>query len=107
LAVASTESKLKGEQAKKPRPYEIVEGPFDAAGIAAEALPVSHSVEGATAYTPDPSAGAVVYTGDFRLHGYKGNQTYRLLSVLQNLIQLHSFVKARELAQPCTTARKR
>lgn len=36
---------------------------------------MSHSLEGATAYILETSAGSVVYTGDFRFHGYKGDLT--------------------------------
>lgn len=73
------ESKLHGEKAKKPRPYNIVEDKFTVGGLEAEALPVSHSLEGATAYILHTSAGAVVYTGDFRFHGYKGDETRRFV----------------------------
>ena len=37
-----------------------------------KAFPVDHSVYGATAYAFETSAGWVVYTGDFRLHGRNG-----------------------------------
>ena len=73
------ESKLYGEKAKKPRPYNIVENRFTVGGLEAEALPVSHSLEGATAYILQTSAGPVVYTGDFRFHGYKGDETRRFV----------------------------
>ena len=73
------ESKLQGEKAKKPRPYNIVESSFTVGGLDAEALPVSHSLEGATAYILHTSAGPVVYTGDFRFHGYKGDETRRFV----------------------------
>jgi len=73
------ESKLYGEKAKKPRPYTIVEKRFNVGGLEAEALPVSHSLEGATAYILHTSAGAVVYTGDFRFHGYNGDETRRFV----------------------------
>jgi ribonuclease J len=73
------ESKLYGEKAKKPRLYNIVEGAFSAGGLDAEALPVSHSLEGATAYILHTSVGPVVYTGDFRFHGYKGDETRRFV----------------------------
>jgi ribonuclease J len=75
ISSRGTESKLKGEEAKKPRPYNIVEGAFNAGGLEVEALPVSHSLEGATSYILYTSAGPVVYTGDFRFHGYKGDAT--------------------------------
>ena len=73
------ESKLYGENTKKPRPYNLVEGSFAVGGLEAEALPVSHSLEGATAYIIHTSAGPVVYTGDFRFHGYKGDETRRFV----------------------------
>ena len=74
-----SESKLTGEKAKKPRPYNVIEDRFAVAGLEAEALPVSHSLEGATAYILHTSAGPVVYTGDFRFHGYKGDETRRFV----------------------------
>jgi ribonuclease J len=73
------ESKLYGEKMKKPRPYNIVEGRFTVGGLDVEALPVSHSLEGATAYILHTSAGPVVYTGDFRFHGCKGDETRRFV----------------------------
>jgi ribonuclease J len=73
------ESKLYGEKAKKPRPYNMVENRFTVGELDVEALPVSHSLEGATAYILQTSAGPVVYTGDFRFHGYKGDETRRFV----------------------------
>jgi ribonuclease J len=73
------ESKLQGEKTKKPRPYNIVDNRFTVGELEAEALPVSHSLEGATAYILHTSAGPVVYTGDFRFHGYKGDETRRFV----------------------------
>jgi ribonuclease J len=73
------ESKLYGEKAKKPRQYNIVENQFSVGELVVEALPVSHSLEGATAYILHTSAGPVVYTGDFRFHGYKGDETRRFV----------------------------
>jgi ribonuclease J len=73
------ESKLYGEKTKKPRLYNIVENQFTIGGLEVEALPVSHSLEGATAYILQTSAGPIVYTGDFRFHGYKGAETRRFV----------------------------
>jgi ribonuclease J len=73
------ESKLTGEKAKKPRLYNVGQSSFEVGDIKAEALPVSHSLEGATAYILHTSAGPVVYTGDFRFHGYKGAETRRFI----------------------------
>jgi len=75
ISSKGTESKLKGEAAKKPRPYNIVDGGFRVGDLDAEALPVSHSLEGATSYFVHTSAGPIVYTGDFRFHGYAGDKT--------------------------------
>jgi ribonuclease J len=79
ISSKGTESKLQGEEAKKPRPYNVVQGAFNVGGLDAEALPVSHSLEGATVYILHTSAGPVVYTGDFRFHGYKGDETRRFV----------------------------
>jgi ribonuclease J len=73
------ESKLTGEKAKKLRPYNVVENRFSIGELDAEALTVSHSLEGATAYILHTSAGPIVYTGDFRFHGYKGDETRRFV----------------------------
>ena len=69
------ESRLKGDKTKKPRIYHTVSDPFNVGELAVDALQVSHSLEGATAYILETSAGSVVYTGDFRFHGYKGDLT--------------------------------
>jgi ribonuclease J len=73
------ESKLTGEKTKKPRTYFDAKGSFTVGELDVEALPVSHSLEGATAYILHTSAGPVVYTGDFRFHGYKGDETRRFV----------------------------
>jgi len=56
------ESKLYGEKAKKLRPYNIVENRFTVGGLEAEALPVSHSLEGATAYILQTSPSSIRVT---------------------------------------------
>jgi len=40
-----------------------------------KAWPVDHSIPGAMAYAVETSEGWIVYTGDLRLHGSKGNLT--------------------------------
>jgi ribonuclease J len=70
-----TESKLTGEKIKKPRTYFDAKGTFTVGDLEVEALPVSHSLEGANSYILETSSGSVVYTGDFRFHGYKGDLT--------------------------------
>src|SRR5659263_97575 len=71
------ESKMTGEKIKKPRTYYEAKGTFTVGDLMVEALPVSHSLEGANSYILETSAGSVVYTGDFRFHGYKGDLTRR------------------------------
>jgi ribonuclease J len=69
------ESRLTGDKTKKQRIYHTVSRSFNVGELSVEALPVSHSLEGATAYILETSAGSIVYTGDFRFHGYKGDLT--------------------------------
>ncbi len=49
-------------------------------GVEVEALPVDHSVPGATAFLIRTSEGTVVYTGDFRAHGPRGGETREFLA---------------------------
>jgi ribonuclease J len=73
------ESKVTGEKSKKPRTYYDAGGSFTVGELDVEALPVSHSLEGATSYILETSSGYIVYTGDFRFHGYKGDETRRFV----------------------------
>ncbi|MEA3421719.1 MAG: MBL fold metallo-hydrolase, partial [Acidobacteriota bacterium] len=67
-------SRLYGEKTKKDRIYHLIDKKtFRINNLEIEALPVSHSLEGATAYIIHSEKGPIVYTGDFRFHGYKGN----------------------------------
>lgn len=52
-------------------PVQVVEPgkPQDAGGLTTTAFEVDHSVLGSAGYIVETSAGNVVYTGDFRLHG--------------------------------------
>ena len=67
------ESRLKGDKTEKPRIYHIPNGTFAVEDLEVEPWPVSHSLEGAIAYILHTSVGPIVYTGDFRFHGYKGD----------------------------------
>jgi len=73
--------KIKGKEAKTRRPLKVFEygkkysiGPL-------EVVPyeVDHSLPGATAYLIHTSEGAILYTGDFRFHGYKTEETERMV----------------------------
>jgi len=73
-------SRLIGERTKKERTYSIIdEKTFRIGDMEIEALPVSHSLEGATAYIIHTGKGPVIYTGDFRFHGYKGDLTRKFV----------------------------
>ena len=73
-------SRLQGEKTKVERKYELIdEKTFGVGDTKIDALPVSHSLEGATAYILHTENGTVVYTGDFRFHGYKGNLTRKFI----------------------------
>jgi mRNA degradation ribonuclease J1/J2 len=64
-----------GEKTKKPRIYHTQHDLFTVWNLAVEPSPVSHSLEGATAYILYTCAGSIVYTGDSRFRGYKGELT--------------------------------
>ena len=60
----------------KPRTFNVIDGKkFKINELEIESCPVSHSLPGATAYIIHTSKGAIVYTGDFRFHGYSGKLT--------------------------------
>jgi len=66
-------SRLTGEKTKKEREYHIIDNKrFKVNNLEVEAHPVNHSLEGASAFIVHSSVGPVVYTGDFRFHGYGG-----------------------------------
>jgi len=49
-------------------------------GLRVRHFPVDHSVYGACAWAVETSAGWVVYTGDLRLHGARGEMTRRFIA---------------------------
>jgi ribonuclease J len=49
-------------------------------GLQVRHYPVDHSVYGACAWAVETSAGWVVYTGDLRLHGARGDMTRRFIA---------------------------
>jgi ribonuclease J len=48
-------------------------------GIRYRRFPVDHSMKGAAAYAIDTPTGTVVYTGDLRVHGLRGDLTKRFM----------------------------
>ncbi|MBN2518418.1 MAG: MBL fold metallo-hydrolase [Candidatus Altiarchaeota archaeon] len=59
-----------------PRPiHEIDSKRFKVGEVEVEAVPVNHSLPGATAYIIYAESGPIVYSGDLRFHGYGGKLT--------------------------------
>ncbi len=56
-----------------------------------KAFPVDHSIFGATCFALETSAGWIGYSGDFRLHGARGDLTLRCIEELQKL-NLNAFI---------------
>ena len=54
-------------------------------GLEVRAYPVDHSIMGALAYAVETSAGWVVYTGDFRMHGKNGHLTRKFAEEVSKL----------------------
>lgn len=64
-------------------------GPCQQIGsLALRYFPVDHSVFGATAFALETSAGWVAYTGDLRLHGGQGENTWRFADEMRSLSPL-------------------
>jgi len=74
-------TKVKGEEAKTRRPIKVFEyGKKYSIGLL-EVIPyeVDHSLPGATAYIIHTTESTILYTGDFRFHGYKAEATKRMV----------------------------
>ena len=74
-------TKIKGEDAKTRRPLKVFEYGKKYSIGSLEVIPyeVDHSLPGATAYLIHTSEGTILYTGDFRFHGYKAEATERMV----------------------------
>ncbi len=68
-----------GRQAFRPL-HTLTHGkPTDVGGLTTTAFEVDHSIHGAVGYVVETTAGNVVYTGDFRLHGPRGEKSRAFL----------------------------
>lgn len=67
--------KLVGWEAEVPRSFEVIKGKVTIGDLEVEALPINHSLPGACGYIVHTPGGSLVYTGDFRFHGYGGDLT--------------------------------
>ena len=74
-------TKVKGEEAKTRRPLKVFEYGKKYSVGSVEVVPyeVDHSLPGATAYLIHTSEGTILYTGDFRFHGYKTMATEHMV----------------------------
>ena len=74
-------TRLKGEEAKTDRPFQIFESgrSFHIGPIKIIPYEVDHSLPGATAFLIHTTQGTILYTGDFRFHGYKQEDTERMV----------------------------
>ena len=67
-----------------PRPLKVFEygTKFKVGDLDVIAYEVDHSLPGATAYMIHTSEGAILYTGDFRFHGYLGDKTRDMIEIV-------------------------
>jgi len=68
------------------RPTKVFEygKTFKVGDIDVIAYEVDHSLPGATAYLIHTSEGSILYTGDFRFHGYLGDRTREMVEQVSN-----------------------
>ena len=83
------EGKTKSRGADRPtikRPITIIQtgSKFKVGSLSVLPLAVDHSIPGATAFIIYSSQGSILYTGDFRFHGYRANDTKRMVQEATN-----------------------
>jgi len=64
---------------------ELSVGSDQVGGLPVRHFPLDHSVYGATAWAVETSRGWVVYTGDLRLHGARGQETQEFVAAARAL----------------------
>ena len=76
-------TRIIGKEAESPRVIKtfLPGQSFLVAGIEVKPFTVDHSLPGATAYLIHTSEGSILYTGDFRFHGYKREETEEMVEV--------------------------
>lgn len=74
-------TRLIGDDAKEDRVINLVRDgeAFRVGEVEVRAFSVDHSLPGAFAYLVHASEASILYTGDFRFHGYRGEQTVRMV----------------------------
>lgn len=78
-------SRLKGDEARIPRKFVIMEPykKYQIDDIEVEAIPVDHSLPGACAFIVYTDDGNLIYTGDFRFHGRRGELTRKFVRLAE------------------------
>lgn len=71
-----------------------------------KAFPVDHSLFGATALAVETAAGWVVYTGDIRLHGVKGDLTEDFIAAAEKLRPLALICEGTNAGEATPTSEK-
>ena len=74
-------TKVSKRDGYETRPLNICEygKPFKVGDLEVVAYEVDHSLPGATAYLIHTSEGTILYTGDYRFHGYLGDKTREMI----------------------------
>ena len=77
----TTHKKATSRDTKKPRPIEILEPykNFSLGEFTIQSAPVDHSLPGACAFMADNGEEGLVYTGDFRFHGKREDETRKFI----------------------------
>jgi len=69
----------KGKEALIERPFKILKENTFIKHLKIKSFPVSHSLPGALGFIIEGSEESIVYTGDLRFHGYKGELTEKFV----------------------------
>jgi ribonuclease J len=83
-----------------PRTYNVVKKSFEVGDLVVESFSVCHSLEGAAAFILHSQAGAIVYTGDLRFQGYKGDLTREFVQHAANSDPIALICEGTRISEP-------
>ncbi len=80
-------TRVKGSAASDPREINLVESgkSFKVGDVEVTSFAVDHSLPGAASYLVHTSEGNILYTGDLRFHGYRGDDTRRMVESVSDM----------------------
>ena len=80
-------TRVKGSAASDPREINLVESGkrFKVGDVEVTSFAVDHSLPGAASYLIHTSEGNILYTGDLRFHGYRGDDTRRMVESVSDM----------------------